>query len=155
MKRSIARPLLIGGAVLFAALQAVRPEKNLGPAATGPDSFVARLQAPPEIRQLLDVSCHDCHSEFTRYPWYAEIQPAGWFLWWHVRNGKNALNLSEFGRLSESAQAKRLKYMVEAMQEHEMPLASYTLIHRDAQLSAEQIARFSAWAEEARVKLSR
>lgn len=155
MKKPNLKRILAGGIVLFAVIQFVRPEKNIGPAKPGPDSLVVRHQTPPEIRRMLEVSCNDCHSGHTRYPWYAEIQPVGWFLAWHVRNGKSALNLSDFGRLSEKAQVKRLQYMVDAMQEREMPLTSYRLIHRDAELSKAQVKAFATWAESVQAKLER
>jgi hypothetical protein len=147
MKKLIGRRILLGGGLLFVALQFVRPEKNLGPPEPGPESLEVRLQAPPEVRRMLDIACNDCHSDHTRYPWYFEIQPAGWFLARHVQAGKRALNLSEFGQLGARAQAKRLQYMVAAMREREMPLPSYVWLHRDAQLSDAQILRFAAWAE--------
>lgn len=143
--------LLLG----FAAAQFVRPEKNRSADPLGPASLVATLEAPPEIRALLATSCNDCHSDETRYPWYAEVQPAGWLLARHVRDGKTALNLSSFGNLSKQAQKRRLGFMIDAVAAREMPLRSYTWLHRDAILSAAQIQAFTAWAEAAIVRLEK
>lgn len=143
--------IVLAGAVLCA--QGVRPAKNLGPAESGPGSLVELHRAPPDLRRMLETSCYDCHSNHTRYPWYAEVQPAGWFLAWHVRDGKKALNFSEFGKLGDAAQAKRLQYMAEAMQERAMPLGSYLWLHRDARLSDEQIRSFTAWSQSVQRRL--
>lgn len=155
MKRSLRKYFLPIGAVLFGAMQLVRQEKNLGPAVPGPDALVVRHEAPAEVRRILEVACYDCHTDHTRYPWYAEVQPSGWLLAWHVRKGKQAMNLSEFGRLSPRAQAKRLHYMIEAMREGAMPPRSYRLMHGDARLSDAQIETLAQWAESVREKLAR
>lgn len=153
MKRTKAGKVTFGFMALLMAFQLVRPEKNLGPVEPGPDSLEVRHQAPSEVRRILAVACNDCHSEHTRYPWYAEIQPAGWFLARHVRDGLGAMNLSTFGKLSNRAQAKRLQYMIEAMADREMPLKSYLLIHHDAKLTDAQIKTFTTWAESVQAKL--
>ncbi len=153
MRKLILKRSALGLAVVFVALQFVRPAKNAGPLEPGPDSLEARHQAPPEVRRILAVACNDCHSQHTRYPWYAEIQPAGWFLAKHVRDGLGAMNLSTFGRISESAQAKRLQYMIEAMTDREMPLPSYLLLHHDAKLSDAEIKTFTDWAKSVQAKL--
>jgi hypothetical protein len=141
------KKILLCLAAVFVALQFVRPEKNVSATPLGPDSLVVRYDAPPEIRRLLATACYDCHSNNTRYPWYAEIQPAGWFLASHVRNGKRALNLSTFATLGQKAQARRLEFMLDAMTDRAMPLPSYTWAHRDAILTDAQIQAFAAWAE--------
>ena len=39
------------------------------------------------------------------------------------------------------------------VQEHEMPLSSYTLIHTDAKLNEQQIKAIVQWTEKARAEL--
>ncbi len=152
--KRVGKQVLAGLAGLLAAVQFVRPARNEGASVPGPDSLVVRHQAPPEVRRILEVACYDCHSEYTDYPWYAEIQPSGWLLAWHVRRGKQAMNLSEFGRLSAKAQSKRLQYMIEAMAEGAMPPRSYQWMHADARLSEREIRTFTAWAETVQAKLA-
>jgi hypothetical protein len=153
LKKPLRSKILVGVAATVVAMQFVRPEKNAGPAEPGPHSLEVWQQAPPEVRRILAVACNDCHSEHTRYPWYAEIQPAGWFLGKHVHDGLGAMNLSRFGKLSAKAQGKRLQYMIEAMTDREMPLKSYLLIHHDAQLTDAEIKTFTTWAESVQAKL--
>ena len=95
--------------VLFAgvALQFVRPEKNDSPA--GPDDLAAKYPPPPAVKQILENACYDCHSNRTRYPWYAEIQPVGWWLRKHINDGKDQLNFSEFAAYTEHRRAKKLQ----------------------------------------------
>lgn len=90
-----------------------------------------------EVGRQLHTSCYDCHSNNTIYPWYSRVQPIGWFLEGHINNGKAELNFSEFGSYSVRKQKNKLKSMVNQIEKDEMPLSSYTFIHRDARLSQE------------------
>lgn len=85
------------------------------------------------------------HSNSTRYPWYAEVQPVGWWLNNHIEQGKRELNFSEFAGYCLRRQYRKLEDMVDQLNEGEMPLPSYLIIHTDAKLSREQKDGFVAW----------
>jgi len=136
------------------AIQFVRPTKNLSPGPMPPEDLRAAHPMPEAIRRRLEVACYDCHSNNTRYPWYAEIQPVAWWLDWHVRDGKHELNLSNFGSYSLKRQADKLDSIVDELNERKMPLRSYTWTHRDAAFTDADIAAIVAWAEDLRDKLS-
>ncbi len=53
----------------------------------------------------------------------------------HIEHGKEELNLSEFGDYSDRRKASKLKSFIRQVEQNEMPLESYTLIHRDAKIS--------------------
>ena len=142
------RKTLIVFFVAFVAIQFVRPAKQTAADLNTSQDLFAQHSPPEHVRQTLTNACYDCHSNQTRYPWYAKIQPAAWFLEQHVEEGKHALNFSEFGKLSVKRARKKLENCIDAVSEHEMPLASYTLIHHDARLTETQIKDFVAWAEE-------
>jgi len=125
------KKILLGLVLAFLAVQFVRPEKNLSPAPSRTD-LLALHPPPAEVKRLLQVGCYDCHSDNTRYPWYAELQPLGWWLAQHVRDGKRELNLSSFGELSPKKQASKLEEMVDVISRREMPLESYTITARGA-----------------------
>jgi hypothetical protein len=132
---------------VLAALQFFRPEKNLS-TVTRPDDLLSLHPAPADVRALLAITCYDCHSNHTRYPWYAEVQPIGWWLAQHVRDGKRELNFSTFGRLSPKRQVSKLEACIDELESKTMPLPSYTFAHRDARLTDTQIATLVAWLEE-------
>ena len=138
------KKILIGLLVLFLAIQLVRPTKNQGPAA-GPDDLIVRTDPDPGIKQLLVASCYDCHSNQTRYPWYAEVQPVGWFLANHVKEGKSHLNFSAIGQLTPKRAAHKLEQCADEVAEGGMPLTSYKLAHPDARLTPEQRKLLSNW----------
>lgn len=143
------KKILLGLLVLFVALQFVRPAKNLLPSGPTKDDFLVRHPPPPEIKRLLEVGCYDCHSNHTRYPWYAEVQPLGWWLADHVADGKASLNLSEYGQLSARNQSRAIYGMIDQIEMRQMPLKSYTVTHRDAIYTDEQIDTIITWLEEA------
>ena len=88
-----------------------------------------------ELQNILKTSCYDCHSNNTVYPWYAKVQPAALFLGNHIRDGKKELNFDEF--LSYRL-AKQFHKIEEVLEKNEMPLSSYTLLHRNAILTTAQ-----------------
>jgi len=130
-------------------IQFIRPERNIGKRETENTIFVSN-----EVGQILQTSCFDCHSNYTVYPWYTNIQPIGWWLNHHVNEGKEELNFSEFETYSLKRKLHKLEEIKEMVDEGEMPLSSYTLIHGDASLSAEQKEILSKWVVETRKYLS-
>ena len=94
---------------------------------------------------MLQTSCYDCHSNTTVYPWYSNIQPAAWFLSNHIADGKREVNFSEFSTYSPRRQYKKFKEIGEQVKTDEMPLFSYTLIHRDAFLNPAQKLLIQNW----------
>lgn len=107
--------------------------------------FIKTYQAPEKIKSILKTSCYDCHSNNTVYPWYSQIQPGAWFMENHINKGKEELNFSEFGAYSNRRKKGKLKSMINQIKENEMPLWSYTLIHRDAKLTKEQQQMLIDW----------
>ncbi len=130
-------------------IQFIRPERNLGKAETENTIFVNA-----EVGTILQTSCFDCHSNYTNYPWYTNIQPIGWWLNHHVDEGKEELNFSEFESYSLKRKLHKLEEIKEMVEEGEMPLSSYTLIHGDTKLSPEQKEILYTWVTETRLYLS-
>jgi hypothetical protein len=98
------------------------------------------------VQLILQTSCYDCHSSNTKYPWYASIQPVGWWLNDHVEEGKKEINFNEFASYSPRRKFKKFNEIIEQVKEDEMPLSSYTLIHRNAKLRDEQKKELITWA---------
>jgi hypothetical protein len=147
------KKILLGLVAVLAAVQFVRPAKNSA-ATPGPDDLLAQHAPPAEVRRLLVAACYDCHSDNTRHPWYAEIEPVGWWLAGHVRNGRQALNFSRFGTLAPKAAAHALDDCVDEVNHGEMPPASYRLVHADARLGATEKAELTAWFQGLSDKIS-
>jgi hypothetical protein len=150
---AMAKKILLGLLVVVLGLQLVRPEKNLSPVRPKTD-LLLQHPAPPEVKRLLEVGCYDCHSDNTRYPFYAEIQPVGWWLAQHVRDGKRELNFSSFGDLSPKKQGSKLEEIMDVIQNRSMPLKSYTITHRDAIYTDAQVKQINDWLDGVRAKVA-
>jgi hypothetical protein len=133
--------------VLLAALviiQFIRPSKNSGNA-SGPNDIQHTIKVPEQVMGILRESCYDCHSNHTDYPWYTNIQPLGWWIQHHVDEGKEELNFSEFKTYPLKKQLHKLHESEEMVEENEMPLGSYTMLHGDAELNKEEVRLLLDW----------
>lgn len=100
--------------------------------------FLTLKKTPEDIALLIRNSCYDCHSNETKYPWYAKIQPVAWYLKDHIDEGREEFNFSEFANYEPLRQAKKMRKSAHEIEEGEMPLESYTYIHQEAKLTSEQ-----------------
>lgn len=84
----------------------------------------------PRTRELAARACFDCHSNETRWPWYAHVAPLSWVMQRHVTAGRSVMNFSEWTRpylLANEAGGKIIR--------REMPPHGYKLLHEHAHLS--------------------
>ena len=147
MRRAL-KVILIIVAIAFVIIQFFRPAKISG-VEVATNQITAVQNVPEDVQQILKVSCYDCHSNTTHYPWYDKIQPVDWILHDHIVEGKKELNFSEFANYPTYRRYKKFKEIQEQIKEDEMPLFSYTLPHRDAVLSEEQKLTLINWAANA------
>jgi hypothetical protein len=140
------KKILSGLGIAFVLIQFVRPIKNESDDQT--HHIATKYPMTSEVEHLLKVSCNDCHSNKTVYPWYNNIQPVAWMLANHVNDGKKHLNLSTFTTLPIAVQNHKLEEIAETVEEKEMPDGSYTLfgLHKEANLTDAQRASIINWA---------
>lgn len=139
--------MFLGVAAAIVVMQFAAPRPNVSVTPPGPNDFIVRYHPPEAVRQILLEACYDCHSDNTRYPWYAHAQPVGWWLAEHIEDGKRHLNFSQFGAYPAKRQAKALDHMADEVTNRTMPLRSYTWIHHDARLTDAQVDALSAWID--------
>lgn len=142
------KKILLGVLIFLIVIQFIRPGRNINVQVLPTD--ITKLYSIPEnVQASLKTACYDCHSNNTRYPWYVNIQPVGWYLAWHVSEGKEELNFSDFGSYTQRRKTGKLKGIANTVRDNEMPLSSYTLIHKDAILTNEQKTQIIDWARNA------
>lgn len=140
--------------LVFILIQFVRPAHNENGQASADQ--IGKVYAVPEnVKALLKASCYDCHSNNTHHPWYAQIQPGGWWLASHIKKGKSELNFDEFGEYSKRRQESKLKAIANSIEDGTMPLRSYTLMHTKARLSKDEKMRIINWVNMTRDSLSK
>ncbi|HTR42014.1 MAG TPA: heme-binding domain-containing protein [Pseudomonadales bacterium] len=136
--------IFIGVAALFAALQFTNPPHTNPPVK---NDFLARMNPPPKIAAMFRSACYDCHSDETRWPWYSDIAPMSWKIAQDVNVGRSQLNLSEWPSDNPKRAWKKLETMSEDIDQKDMPLKKYTLIHKDARLTDEQRDELTQWLD--------
>jgi hypothetical protein len=128
----------------FIIIQFFHPAKNQSIEVL-PSDISRNYQVPAEVQTILAKACNDCHSNNTHYPWYNNIQPVAWWLNNHVLDGKRHLNFSDFTAMRVAKQYKRMNDCIETIKKNEMPLDSYTWIHKDAILNETEKQTLYAW----------
>jgi len=146
MKKAL-RYTALGFLLVFIGAQFVRHAPNNG-VAEGPGSIVTAHAVPAEVQKMLQRSCYDCHSNSTKYPWYAAVQPVAWWLSDHIVEGKAELNFSEFTRYDAKRAVRKLLSVSDEVRERHMPLNSYLLAHPEAKLTDAEVATLADWAED-------
>lgn len=140
------RYILIGLAVVLLAIQFIPNELPMV-TKENPDDIMKSGLVDLEVAQLLKTSCYSCHSNETEYPWYSHIAPASWLVKRDVVVGREELNFSTWSTNDMPKMLNKLEDISAEVNEGDMPMPIYTLIHPSAKLSIEQRQRIVAWTE--------
>lgn len=122
---------------VFLVIQLIPVERNISRVPAG-QSFEMTQKVPANVAAILKVSCYDCHSNNTRYPWYSELQPEAWFMAQHIKEGKEELNFDHFNAYSKRRKKAKITSIISQIEKEEMPLKSYRMMHGNARLSADE-----------------
>jgi hypothetical protein len=98
--------------------------------------------------ETLRKGCFDCHSRYTRWPWYARIGPVGWLLARDVTSARNALDLTNWPtdhRLTETTKEKAIAICA-VLKANRMPPRRYLLLHRESAVNTEEKRTVCEWA---------
>ncbi len=133
--------LIIIGIILLAQL--IRPSKNEGDITTY--AINKDVVVSLEVQKILEISCYDCHSNRTVYPWYAEIAPISWYIAHHVNEGKEYFNISEWTSYNKYQKENIISHLKYTVERGKMPLKSYLLKHPEAKLSKNQKELLLNW----------
>lgn len=136
------RRILLGLLLLFLAIQVVPVERSNPPAGQW-------IQAPRAVEEIISRSCFDCHSNQTHWPWYAYVAPPSWLVSRDVEDAREHLNFSTWEIYDEDEKNDFFDGIAEVVEDGEMPLWFYLLLHRDAELSPGDSATLIRWAKEA------
>ncbi len=147
--KKITKIIAISALIVLVIMQFIRPDKN----ESGYESvafFEADTKPSEELKTILRNNCYDCHSNQTKYPWYAEIAPVSYWLDDHIEEGTEHFNVSDWDSYSVKKRDHKLEELIEEVDEGEMPLASYTWLHGN--LDAQQKELLLSWVKELRTK---
>jgi Haem-binding domain len=140
--------------VVVAAAQLVRPQRA-NPPTDARRTIQAQVGTASGLVAVLDRACSDCHSNRTVWPWYTQIAPMSWLMAYGVREGRGAVNFSEWAAYPPELQRQLLVGSCRDASEGKMPGSPYTLLHPEARLSAHDIETICAAARQAGAGASR
>ena len=131
--------VLIAFLIIFGLMQVIQVDKENFPIDKNKE-----LKAPQEIMTMLQTSCYDCHSNQTNYPWYSNIAPLSWVISTHVKDGRQAVNYSNWEDYTPEEKKKKLEATYRTVYAV-MPLSSYLWFHSEADLTKEQRKQIREW----------
>ena len=134
-------------AVLFAAAQLIRPDRN-NPPTDATRTIQAHVGTTSELVAVLDRSCRDCHSNNTVWPWYTQIAPLSWLMARGVAEGRKAVNFSEWASYPPDVQRTLLSVSCQDATSGKMP-GPYTFVRPETKLSPHDIETICAAARQA------
>ncbi|MGO3183495.1 MAG: heme-binding domain-containing protein [Aequorivita sp.] len=143
------KTVLVMALVALVLIQFIRPEKN----SAGYESvslFESETKPSEKVILILNENCYDCHSNQTKYPWYADVAPFSLWLNDHILEGKKHFNVSAWGQYTIKKKEHKLEEVLDMVEEDKMPLSSYTFFHGD--ISEDDKKLLLQWAGLARLQ---
>ena len=105
---------------------------------SNPPTIVEPAWDSPRTRELAARACFDCHSNKTRWPWYANIAPFSWAVQLDVEAARSIINFSEWDRRYPLA-----GYASRRVSTGMMPPYKYRMAHPEANLTPEERAELA------------
>jgi hypothetical protein len=140
--RPVIRHCLLLG-VVFVIAQWVQPDVPLPVLHYERASMWENPDLDRRVAAILKKSCIDCHSNETRWPWYARISPGSWLMTNQVRRGRQQFNFSEQWAFTETQRSD----IAESVNDGSMPPRAYLLLHPSARLNQADREIITDWAE--------
>lgn len=112
-----------------------------------PNDFLLNTKMPGHLASMFQESCYDCHSNQTKYPWYAHIAPTSWLLARDVTHGRRHLNFSNWNQMSKADKISALNDIVTEVKDGDMPFFAYPIMHPKARMSKADRKEMVDWAK--------
>jgi hypothetical protein len=115
--------------------------------------LLAGADIPQSVVDVFAHACINCHSEKTRWPWYSYVAPVSWLVENDVKRARKRLNLSHWDSLDGAEQRMLLTAIATVVENREMPLHRYVVLHSDVKLSIDDSVRVIEWTHAERRRL--
>ena len=138
---------LIGIPAFLVLIQLVGPRKTNPPVVSG-EGIEAHLDVSPEVGQIFQRACQNCHSHQTQWPWYSNVAPVAWFVTDNVNFGRRKMNLSNWAQYDQEERVHLLEEMCELVEAREMPLLPYLWMHEESHLDEQDIRTLCRWTQD-------
>jgi len=147
-KRLVLTAVAVTGTA-FIAIQFIPVHGRTNPPASPEKSLFARVSVTPEVQGIMRKACMDCHSNETRWPWYAQIAPMSWLVAGDVEKARKVFNVSEWADHEGKRKGTAMGALMAACQgvkDKKMPRPQYQMMHPEARLSDADVQTFCTWS---------
>jgi hypothetical protein len=134
--------------VIVAGAQLIRPGRT-NPPIDASRTIQAHAGTSPALVAVLDRACADCHSNATVWPWYTQVAPLSWAMAYEARAGRKAVNFSEWAGYTPAQQRDLLAQSCQDATTGRMPWSTWTRLHPETTLSAQDVETICAAARKA------
>jgi hypothetical protein len=100
-----------------------------------------------KVGNTVALACGNCHSNQTALPWYGHVAPVSWWIESHVRQGREALNFSDWTKYPAGVRRNELESICGVISNGRMPPKSYTALHPEARLGDQDKIALCIWAD--------
>lgn len=138
MSRTL-RNSLIGTTALLTLIQVIPVDHSDPPVGS-------LVPAPPSALAVLRKSCWDCHSNETKWPFYAQVAPVTWLVTHDVYDGRRNINFTTWSEYWEEDQGVLIREVGEMVFKGKMPPWFYLPMHPSARLSGSEKQLILDWA---------
>jgi hypothetical protein len=122
---------------------------------TDPALALATTSAvPAHVTATLRRACFDCHSNETRWPWYARLPGAIHLMAHDVREGRAQLDWSVWAAYNRFDRAELLDKACERASQRLMPPWQYRMLHPEARLSSPEVDELCVWSRREAARLA-
>lgn len=145
------KKLLLAIPILAIVIQFLPAPAKTNPPVDPARTLQAVMKPPAAVAGILERACADCHSNETRWPWYANVAPVSWPVRRHVEDGRKHVNFSEWLKPGDTnfTDWNTLEDICESVKSGEMPLAGYDWLHPEAKLTDADRQAVCAWVDQA------
>lgn len=138
----------LGGAI--AVIQLVPAGERSNPPTINGQRAENHLHYTPEVKQMVDRACMDCHSNETHWPWYSYVAPISWGIVRDVNRGRAVMNFSNWSVQAGKRPDKAATMVVAAclaLKQGRMPRYPYAMFHPEAKLAPQEVDTFCKWTQ--------
>ena len=105
------------------------------------------LSGPLIIKNALERSCYDCHSNQTRWPWYSGLAPLSWWIHHEVEEGRRRMNFSSWTDYTSDpgTEDQKLDEVTRLTAGRAMPPWYYLAMHPEARMTSGERLAITQW----------
>lgn len=107
------------------------------------------------LKPVFEHGCYDCHSSFTKYPWYHKLPIIKGLIDSDIKEARRQVDFSKgFPFTGKGSQADMLKGMLDEIQSGDMPPFTYRMVHWGRQITGAGKDSVTSWIDSSLARLA-